>query len=105
MLFYSGIVEMLLMTSVFPDQNLLPYSVDQQRLKFFLHAGVGEAIESEPLLKGSNLLVKMNCGNKRFVDSMLENGIPHHNAICYGDITEELREFAKFMRIPCVIYS
>jgi len=73
--------------------------------KFFLHAGVGEAIESEPLLKGSNLLVKMNCGNKRFVDSMLENGIPHHNAICYGDITEELREFAKFMRIPCVIYS
>jgi len=72
---------------------------------FTLHAGVGEAIESEVILKGTTLLVKMHCGNKRFVESMLENGIPHHNAIVYADITSEIKEFAKFMGIPCIIYS
>jgi L-fucose isomerase-like protein len=47
----------------------------------------------------------MRGGNREFVESLLENGIPHHNAIVYGDITEELKEFSKFMRIPIVICS
>jgi len=73
--------------------------------QFMLHAGTGKAIEAEPVLKGSNIFVRMNCGNRKFVESSLENGIPHHNAIVYGDITQELKEFAKFMGIPAVIYS
>lgn len=73
--------------------------------KFVLHAASGDAIEGKPLLKGSNVLVKMRGGNKKFVESMLENGIPHHNAIVYKDITKELREFAKLMNIPIVICS
>ena len=52
-------------------------------------------IESEPLLKGSNLLIRMNGGNRAYVDSMLSNGIPHHNALIYGDLRDELREFAR----------
>jgi L-fucose isomerase-like protein len=70
---------------------------------FVIHAGVGTVIESEPLLKGSNLLIRMNGGNRPFVDSMLSNGIPHHNAIIYGDLRRELREFARLMSIPIVI--
>lgn len=70
---------------------------------FLIHAGVGEVIEHEPLLKGSNLLIRMKGGNREYVDSMLDNGIPHHNALIYGDLREELREYAQLMSIPIVI--
>jgi L-fucose isomerase-like protein len=70
---------------------------------FLIHAGVGTVIEAEPLLKGSNLLIRMNGGNRSFVDSMLSNGIPHHNALIYGDLRPELREYARLMGIPIVI--
>lgn len=69
---------------------------------FSLHSGVGEVIETEPLLKGSNLSIRMKGGNMEFVESLLQNGIPHHNGIVYGDITEELKEFANLMNIPIV---
>jgi L-fucose isomerase-like protein len=73
--------------------------------QFMLHAGVGNAIEAEPVLKGSNIFIRMRGGNREFVESSLENGIPHHNAVVYGDVAEELKEFAKFMGIPIVICS
>ena len=75
------------------------------RGEYTLHAGAGMAIDSKPTLKGSNMLVRMNCGNTAFVESMLNNGIPHHNALIYGDITEELREFGKIMNIPVIIHK
>jgi L-fucose isomerase-like protein len=70
---------------------------------FTIHAGVGEVIEVEPLLRGSNLLIRMRCGNMEFIDSMLQSGIPHHNGIVYGDILDELKEFAHLMDIPIII--
>jgi L-fucose isomerase-like protein len=73
------------------------------RGRFSIHAGVGEVLKAEPLLKGSNLLIRMRCGNMAFIESMLRHGIPHHNGIVYGDVTEELREFAHLMDIPFVI--
>jgi L-fucose isomerase-like protein len=73
------------------------------RGSFAIHAGVGEVIEAEPLLRGSNLLIKMNCGNMEFIESMLQNGIPHHNGIVYGDISDELKEFAHLMDIPIFV--
>ena len=81
------------------------YRLNSIKGQFMLHVGGGNAIETKPVLKGSNMSVRMNYGNKEFVESLLENGIPHHNAIVYGDITEELKEFAKFMGIPLVICS
>lgn len=71
--------------------------------EFTLHIGIGNAIEAKPLLKGSNIFIRMNSGNKEFIESLLNNGIPHHNAIVYGDISDELREFAKLMKIPTLI--
>ena len=70
---------------------------------FVIHAAIGEVIEKNPLLRGSNLFVVMNCGNKEFVDSLLENGIPHHNGIVYGDISRELKEYSKLMNIPLIL--
>jgi L-fucose isomerase-like protein len=70
---------------------------------FVIHAGVGEVIETEPLLRGSNLLITMRSGNMDFIESMLQNGIPHHNGLVYGDITDELKEFAHLMDIPIII--
>jgi len=71
--------------------------------EFTLHIGMGNAIEAKPLLKGSNIFIRMRSGNREFIESLLNNGIPHHNAIVYGDISDELREFAKLMKIPIVI--
>ncbi len=71
--------------------------------EFMIHAGVGDVIEAEPLLKGSNMLISMKGGNMEFVDSMLKHGIPHHNAIIYGNLLDELKEFAHLMNIPIVI--
>jgi len=77
--------------------------LNSMRGAFSIHAGVGEVIEAEPLLRGSNLLIEMRCGNMVFVESMLQNGIPHHNGIVYGDILDELKEFAHLMDIPIII--
>ena len=73
------------------------------RGEYTIHAGVGEVVETEPLLKGSNLSIRMEGGNLEFIESLLSNGIPHHNGIVYGDILEELEEFAKLMQIPLVV--
>ncbi|MDZ7838207.1 MAG: hypothetical protein U5N58_09770 [Actinomycetota bacterium] len=73
------------------------------RGEFSLHAGIGEVVETEKHLKGSNLFIKMRGGNMEFVESLLKNGIPHHNALVYGDILDELEEFAKLMQIPFIV--
>jgi L-fucose isomerase-like protein len=92
-------------SSVLKSGVVTVYRLNSIRGQFMLHAGTGNAIQAKPVLKGSNIFIKMNSGNREFVESLLENGIPHHNAIVYGDITEELKEFAKFMGIPIVICS
>ncbi len=71
--------------------------------QYTIHAGVGEVVETEPLLKGSNLSIRMSCGNMEFVESLLQNGIPHHNGLVYGNILPELQGFANLMNIPIII--
>lgn len=73
------------------------------RGQYILHVGVGNAVEAEPLLRGSNILIRMRSGDEKFVRSLLDNGIPHHNAVIYGDITRELEEFTRLMNIPVVV--
>ncbi len=72
---------------------------------FTIHAGVGEVVETEPILKGSNLSIRMKGGNMPFVESLLRNGIPHHNALVYGDHLDGLREFANLMKLPIVVHE
>ncbi len=70
--------------------------------QYSLHAGVGKVVESKSFLKGSNLFIQMDGGNIEFVESLMEHGIPHHNGIVYGNILDELQEFAKLMQIPFI---
>jgi L-fucose isomerase-like protein len=70
---------------------------------FKIHAGLATAIKEKPMFRGSNMYVRMNVGNMEYVEKMLNEGIPHHNVLVYGDATEEIKEFAKFARLPVVI--
>jgi len=97
------VVKGLSQTSALKDGIVTVCRLNSIRGKFTLHAAVGEAKDSKPLMRGSNILVKMNCGNKEYIDSLIENGIPHHNGIVYGNILSELEEFAKLLGIPSVI--
>lgn len=71
---------------------------------FELFAGVGEAIESRPMLKGSNSYIRMPGGNLDFIESMLNNGVPHHNVLIHGDLGAELEEFANLVGIKATIH-
>ena len=72
------------------------------RGEYTLHAGVGDVTDKGTLLRGSNMSIRMRNGNMQYVESLLFNGIPHHNGLVYGDISRELREFAWLMKIPLV---
>lgn len=71
--------------------------------KYTIHVALGKIIDSDLYLKGSNLTIKMNNGNMEFIESLMSNGIPHHNGIVYGDIIAEVKEFGKLMDIPVVV--
>jgi L-fucose isomerase-like protein len=73
------------------------------RGKYTLHVGLGKVIDNDEYLKGSNLTIKMNSGNMIFVNSLLFNGVPHHNGIVYGDIVAEVKEFGNLMDIPVIV--
>lgn len=74
------------------------------RGQYTIHAGVGNVIDNEEYLKGSNLTIKMKGGSMGFIESLLYNGVPHHNGLIYGDIIEEIKEFGKLMDIPVIIF-
>lgn len=73
------------------------------RGEYKIHIGVGEVVRSKLYVKGSNMMIRMKNGNMNFVESLLFNGIPHHNAIVYSDITNEVKEFANLLSIPVIV--
>jgi len=77
-------------------------SLNSIRGKYMIHVGVGEVIDNEEYVKGSNLTIRMNNGSFDFIKSLISNGVPHHNSIVYGDISPEIKEFANLMNIPIV---
>ena len=93
----------LAQTAAMKDGIATVCRINSIRGAFTIHAGVGEVVETEPLLKGSNLSIRMAGGNMEFVESLLNNGIPHHNGLVYGNILSELKEFANLMNIPIII--
>jgi len=77
--------------------------INHFRESFELFSGIGEAIDSKPVLKGSNMYMKMAQGNMEFIESMLRHGVPHHNVVVYGDLSKELEEFANLMSLQAII--
>lgn len=72
---------------------------------FEIYAAVGEAIKSKPLLRGSNILINMQDSNMEYIRWLLDNGVPHHNVVGYGDLSEELKEFGKLLDITVHIFK
>ena len=70
---------------------------------FGIYAGVGEVVKSKPIFRGSNMLLKMSGGNMEYVKFLLKNGVPHHNVLVYGDVINELIEFANLVNLPIYI--
>ena len=70
---------------------------------FEIFAGKGEAVETDSKIRGSSMFVKMESGNKEFINLMQEKGIPHHVVIIYGDLSMELKEVANLIGIPLII--
>jgi len=99
----EAVYEGLAQTSTLKAGTVTVCRINHFNGQFEIHAGIGEAIDWDPLLKGSNMYIRMNCGNMEFVEALLKNGIPHHNAIVYGDMSEQLKEFSNFLKIPLII--
>jgi L-fucose isomerase-like protein len=72
---------------------------------FEIYAAVGEVIKSEPLLRGSNMLINMQGGNMEYIKWLLDNGVPHHNVVVYGNLRKELSEFGNILDIPVNIFE
>ncbi len=72
---------------------------------FGIYAAVGKAIKSPPLLKGSNILIDFQGGNMEYIRFLLDNGLPHHNVVVYGDLSRELIEFGNILDIPVHIHK
>lgn len=64
-----------------------------------LFVATGEAVETEQLLKGNPLSIKFDQDMKEMIGSIIEDGIEHHYVMVYGDITDELKLFAKLLDI------
>jgi L-fucose isomerase-like protein len=79
--------------------------INHYKGSFEIHAGVGEIINTRPILNGSNSYIRMDSGNMEFVESLLKNGVPHHNVVVYGDISKELTEFANLINLPIIIIN
>ena len=71
--------------------------------KFEIFAGTGKLIDAEPVIRGSNSFIQMDCGNMEFIESLLENGVPHHNVLIYGNLTSKLKTFANLLDVPIII--
>ena len=46
-----------------------------------------KAVETDSKIRGSSMFVKMESGNKEFLDLMQEKGMPHHVVIIHGDLS------------------
>ena len=75
------------------------------RGSFEIYAGLGEVLKSAPILRGSNMLIDMQGGNMEYIKFLLNNGVPHHNVIVYGDLISELEEFGNIIGIPVIVHK
>lgn len=67
-----------------------------------MHMISGEGLKTEQMIKGNPLNVRFNRPARDLAEELVENGFEHHYSICHGDITKEVRLFAKFLDIELI---
>ena len=90
-------------TAIMKSGKVTVCRVNHFKGSFEIFAGKGEAVEADSKIRGSSMFVKMEAGNKEFINIMQEKGIPHHVVIIYGDLSMELKEVANLIGIPLTI--
>ena len=59
----------------------------------------GEAVPTDMLLRGNNLLMRTDLPVRQVIDGIIERGIEHHYSLTYGDLRRDLVEFCSWTRI------
>ncbi len=60
----------------------------------------GEALPTDMFIRGTLSWVRTSAPVERVMDELIYGGWEHHLAMCYADVTEDLREFATITGIP-----
>ena len=62
----------------------------------------GTALETEQLLRGTPLQIKFDEKVSDLIETIIDEGVEHHYALIHGDVTAELKLFAKWMGIQII---
>ena len=67
-----------------------------------LFMAAGTALETEQLLRGTPLQIKFDEKVSDLIETIIDEGVEHHYALIHGDVTAELKLFAKWMGIQII---
>lgn len=70
--------------------------------EYKLFIALGEAIETEMYTPGAMLNIKLDVPVREAIYKIIEEGIPHHYVICWDNIVEELKAYAKLLNIEII---
>ena len=62
----------------------------------------GEGLDTEQMLHGTPLSVRFNQPAAELVEKLVDSGFEHHYVLCHGDISKELRLFAKLLDLELI---
>ncbi|MGQ9622508.1 MAG: L-fucose/L-arabinose isomerase family protein [Candidatus Caldatribacteriaceae bacterium] len=71
------------------------------RLKLF--AASGEVVKARNYFKGSYAEIRFDTGIRRVLETILDHGIEHHQALVYGDIVREVQEVGKLLDVEVIL--
>lgn len=57
------------------------------------------AIDTDQCIRSTPLKVKFNGKVRDTINKLMYNGFEHHYVLCYGDITQQIRDFARIMDV------
>jgi L-fucose isomerase-like protein len=70
-----------------------------------LVVGRGEIVAVPKPFSGTSGTLKLNISARRFLDSLMHEGLEHHISIVYGNHLESLVAFAKLTQVPLLVLS
>ena len=63
----------------------------------------GNALDTEPFIRGNPLNVRFDCSVERLVNTIMTEGFKHHYSIIHADIENELIELCRWLGITPVV--
>ena len=63
----------------------------------------GEAIDTEPFIRGNPLTIRFEAPVRRLIDAIMLKGFEHHYTVIHADVKEELLQYCAWMGIEPVM--